>query len=330
MRKDLDGLYLAVFREGNKVSVCVDYSHYIAEDKKGDGMTGETRKRSPDKGLPTRQEVYLVDNNFTRFAVSGQESDYIVRSILNVLQETARNSDNARSTKLYFQEEEKRACSGAVYMFGLLSSTGVPASYSYPDPPDDRLWLDAINFEDSSIKARDEQYNLKAILLKTGDELQETMGQSGVRLWTNLNASSSYKYDVCNDISQKYIRPLPEERGGKPQQGSSEFPKEIDTDKGRELISKAQEAGFISCDKGKFKWERTKVLLAYFAMKATEYLNLPSRETDNGTTICLSPFEVLFQKNNLKASVNAERQRNGGDFLPKGYIEVNALFDSTE
>lgn len=327
MRKDLGGLYLAVFREKGKVSVCVDYS-YMAEENKGDGATEETRKHTPDNVVTTRPGVYLVNNNFTRFAGLGEESAYIVRSICNVLQDIARETvrqDAALPRELYFQEEAKCACSGAVYMFGLLSSKGVPASCIYPrEPPEDRLGIDNINFEDKSIKASDELYNLQAILLETGEGLQETMRQSGVRLWTNLNASSSCynKYDVCNDISQKYIRPLPENQDGKPQQGSPELPKEIDTDKGRELIRKAQEAGFISCDNGKFKWEESKVLLAYFAIKATEYLGL---KKNHNSTARWKPFESLFNVSGLRGA-KADFERYNTVFLPYHSEIIDALF----
>lgn len=165
---------------------------------------------------------------------------------------------------------------------------------------------------------------LDAVLVKYGLDLLELQKQCGVALRKDRCIKTIAERLGSPELAKKYVKALP------PRRDKQGFPKEIDTDKGRELIRKAQEAGFISCDNGKFKWGRTKVLLAYFAMKATEYLNLPSRETENGSTICLAPFEVLFQEKNLKASVNAARQRNGGDFLPNGYREVNTLFDSTE
>lgn len=314
MRKDLDGLCLAAFREGKMLSVCVDYS-YIA-DNEGKDEAGKARM-PPSKGLITRTDVYLINDNFTLFAGTGEESNYIVKSIASVLQDICRQQQEKAGVDWY-SIDEKPLYSGAIYMFGQLSSTCFTEFGCLS--PDIGQRVESIDFGNNCIKASDTLYNLKAILLNTGEEVWKMMKRSGVRLWTNLSTSQSCGYEVCNDIAQKYILPLPENQGGQPQQEAPEFPDELNTTKARKLIDKAVEAGFITVKEGRHTWNDTKVLLAYFAVKATAYLKLKTKGK-----VRWKPFEVLFQVESLRQS-KADYEKSYPDFTPKDADKINALF----
>lgn len=318
MRKDLDGLYLAVFREGKRLSVCVDYS-YIADNERKDGAE-EASKLPPSKGLITRTDVYLINDNFTLFAGTGEESNYIVKSIASVLQDICRQQQEKAGVDWY-SIDEKPLYSGAIYMFGQLSSTCFTEFGCLS--PDMGQRVESIDFGNNCIKASDTLYNLKAILLNTGEEVWEMMKRSGVRLWTNLSTSQSCGYEVCNDIAQKYILPLPENQGGQPQQEAPEFPDELNTPEARMLIDKAVEAGFITVEAGRYKWNGTKVLLSYFAVKATAYLRL---RTKDKATARWKPFEILFQVKELRQS-KAEYEKYHTEFTPPDSERIDALLE---
>ena len=166
MRKDLSGLYLAVFREEKRLSVCVDYS-YIADNERKDGVE-EARKQTPDKGLITRTGVYLINDNFTLFAGTSEESDYIVKSIAIVLQDICRQQQEKAGVDWYDIDDDA-LYSGATYMFGRLSSTGF-TEYSCLNP-DIGLRVESVDLANNCIVAADTLYSFKAMLLKTGGEV---------------------------------------------------------------------------------------------------------------------------------------------------------------
>ena len=110
---------------------------------------------------------------------------------------------------------------------------------------------------------------------------------------------------------------------GTPQQKAPEFPDELNTAKARKLIDKAVEAGFITVKEGRHTWNSTKVLLAYFAVKATAYLNL---STIADATVSWKPFETLFQVKNLKQA-KADYGKFDEDFKPRGSDRIDPLFE---
>lgn len=171
---------------------------------------------------------------------------------------------------------------------------------------------------------------LDAELIKYRLDLFELQEKSGIPLRKERCMKTIAARLGSATLAKRYIEALPKRQRRTPQQQPPEFPDKLNTAKARELINKAVGAGFITVEAGLYKWNGTKVLLAYFAMKATTYLNLPSRETNNGATICLAPFETLFHEQDLKSSVNAGKQRKGGVLSPKKYEGVDALFDSIE
>lgn len=110
---------------------------------------------------------------------------------------------------------------------------------------------------------------------------------------------------------------------GTPQQKAPEFPDELNTTEARELINKAVKAGFACVNAGIYQWNRRKVLLAYFAMKATTYLTLRKKD---GAAACWKPFEVLFCEKGLK-DAKAGYEKYHSVFTPDGHEFIDALFD---
>jgi hypothetical protein len=103
-----------------------------------------------------------------------------------------------------------------------------------------------------------------------------------------------------------------------------DLPPELDTPKARLLLDKAIKAGFINEIPNGYKWNYSKALCAYFADKATIYLNISKAVTDTGKVAAWKPFETVFKLNGLK-TCKAD-WRKGKDF-PKGYKDVDTLFD---
>ena len=101
------------------------------------------------------------------------------------------------------------------------------------------------------------------------------------------------------------------------------LPAELNTDKGRALLEKAIKAGL--CDE-EYNWKKSKALLAYFASKASEFLELgKGRKGNNDDRVRTSwkPFETLFKQNGLSGS-DADYKKTG--VLPECYEIVDDLF----
>ena len=104
---------------------------------------------------------------------------------------------------------------------------------------------------------------------------------------------------------------------------ASLFPKELDSDAAHKLIEKAIDRGFIVVEKGCYKWTGEKVLLAYFATKATAYLSLKKRE---GAYASWKPFETLLGEKNLK-NAKTDYEKYHAEFYPSGAECIDTLFE---
>ena len=106
-----------------------------------------------------------------------------------------------------------------------------------------------------------------------------------------------------------------------------EPPKELNTDKARALISRAVECRFITVEAGQYKWNGEKVLLAYFAVKASPYLGLKMKA---GTYACWKPFEELFGVTKLRNARGnwVEKTGYGSDFQPARHEVIDTLFEA--
>lgn len=103
--------------------------------------------------------------------------------------------------------------------------------------------------------------------------------------------------------------------------GNITLPSELDTERAKALLQSAIQNKL--CDNN-YKWLKTKSLLAYFADKASEYLNLDKGEYDGKAKTSWKPFETLFNIKGLSGAKN-DYQKTGT--LPDGYKKVDELFE---
>lgn len=166
---------------------------------------------------------------------------------------------------------------------------------------------------------------LDALLLTYGIDLLRLERESGVYLKERRQITDVDYYIGSRELAQKYIDALPKTGGGQPQPEAPELPQKLDTDKARALIAKTVEAGFITVEAGQYKWKGEKVLLAYFAVKASTYLGLKMK---CGTYACWKPFEELFAASNLRNARGnwIDKTGYGSDFQPTGYEDIDTLF----
>lgn len=99
-----------------------------------------------------------------------------------------------------------------------------------------------------------------------------------------------------------------------------DMPEELNTDKGRELLRKTIDAGFCN---NNYVWVKTKALLSYFAMKASDYLGLSKGIYNGGRKISWKCFEKLFKVKNLAL---AHKDWDRIETPPSGYEGIDLLF----
>lgn len=101
------------------------------------------------------------------------------------------------------------------------------------------------------------------------------------------------------------------------------LPTELDTCEARKLFQKAINAGYVQQTDSGYKWTKTKCLCAYFADKATEYLNISKAESSSGVKSAnWKPFETLFNLTGLKIC-KQDWIKTGA--LPRGCKDIDAL-----
>lgn len=164
---------------------------------------------------------------------------------------------------------------------------------------------------------------LDALLLTYGIDLLRLQEECGVYLKRRRLITDVEYYIGSPELAVKYIKALPARQSGTPQQKAPEFPDKLNTAKAKELINKAVEAGLACVNGGIYRWNRSKVLLAYFAMKATTYLMLRKKD---GAAACWKPFEVLFCEKGLK-DAKAGFEKYHSEFTPNDHELIDALFD---
>ncbi len=115
-----------------------------------------------------------------------------------------------------------------------------------------------------------------------------------------------------------------------------QIPEELQTEKAQNLLGKLIEKGF--CDNN-YNWNKELQLLAYFAKRASLYLELSNKTKENRQTRCMEkqtswkPFEALFTYKNKKLKRgklhDAEQNclRYNPSFSPTGYECIDDLFE---
>lgn len=165
---------------------------------------------------------------------------------------------------------------------------------------------------------------LDALLLTYGIDLLRLQEECGVYLKRRRLITDVEYYIGSPELAEKYINALPARLGGTPQQETPEIPKELNTAKAKELINKAVKTGFITVEARRYKWNGTKVLLSYFAVKATAYLGLKKKSLKAAAS--WKPFECLFQVKSLRQS-KADFEKYHVEFIPTDSETINVLFE---
>ncbi len=102
------------------------------------------------------------------------------------------------------------------------------------------------------------------------------------------------------------------------------LPVEFSTDEAKALLDKVIKNGF--CD-DKYDWKRSKILLAYFASKASDTLELSNRMAGGRKIVSWKPFERLFtikgEKINHLAQAYSDFQNMG---KVEGQEDIDRLF----
>lgn len=128
-----------------------------------------------------------------------------------------------------------------------------------------------------------------------------------------MNGIEQYKEEITNNSNTH----KKEKRYNK----QATIPKELNTEKAKALIQKAIQKGL--CDNN-YKWLKSKALLAYFADRASEHLNLGKGKYGDKIKTSWKPFETLFNAKGLSGAKN-DYQKTGT--LPDGYEIVDKLFE---
>ena len=110
--------------------------------------------------------------------------------------------------------------------------------------------------------------------------------------------------EVLASLSGNQATPMNNQQ---PETKAGTIPDELSTQKAKRLLNKATKAGFISVNDGRYKWEKTKALCAYFADKAS-----------------WKPFEQLFCLSGLSGCKNDWKNKTGA--MPRGYKDIDNLF----
>lgn len=93
----------------------------------------------------------------------------------------------------------------------------------------------------------------------------------------------------------------------------NQIPEELTTDKAKEILSRAIDAGFVSESESGYEWKGSRPQLAYFAQLASEKLN----------TTKFKPYEVIFGKKYLAQEAKKTEDMKGSVVRQK---EIDNIF----
>ena len=148
-----------------------------------------------------------------------------------------------------------------------------------------------------------------------------------IPLYNYLNEKDSGLIrSYCNNYLEWLQHKLPNIKE-KPLKNSIQIISKLQTDKAKEMFTKAEDFGLIEkLNDGKLKWKGTKTLCAYFAYRATEYLDLSNTALTNGKMAAVfKPFEEIFGFTSLKTcKADWDKCKFG---KPRNYNQIDNLFD---
>lgn len=116
------------------------------------------------------------------------------------------------------------------------------------------------------------------------------------------------------------------ERPEKAPEGAVILPDVLNTDEAKKVFLKAIQAGLMSKEGTRYKWNDTKQLLAYFAEKMSDKFSMEKRLNNKGEKMTSwKPFENMFGIKGLK-DAKQDWLKTNTKFTPTGYEKVDALF----
>ena len=159
------------------------------------------------------------------------------------------------------------------------------------------------------------------ILLQVANGLNTRLPESFINQLRNSTKVDSIRF--YNIIKEAYAPPAWQEKQ------TPSLPEELDNEYFRQILNRGIKAGIIIMEGGKYNWQRTNYLLAYFAIRVTKILNLKKKDD---AIASYRPFEILFglKENSLKGCPNDWAKGKGKDhknFRPNGWEKIEALLN---
>lgn len=113
----------------------------------------------------------------------------------------------------------------------------------------------------------------------------------------------------------------------KPQTDGAVLPDVLNTNEAKGLLDRLCKAGFAIIEDGGYRWIGTKYLCAYFADRASHFLNLSNTMDKEGNiTTSWKPFEALFGIDGLKVA-KQNWMRLNTKFEPTGFEAIAKIFE---
>jgi hypothetical protein len=171
---------------------------------------------------------------------------------------------------------------------------------------------------------------LDALLLTYGIDLLRLQRECGVYLKEYRIITDVDLYIGSRELAQRYIDALPkdnaQEQPKTAPEGAVILPDVLNTDEAKKVFQKAIQAGLMSKEGTRYKWNDTKQLLAYFAEKMSDKFGMEKRLNNKGEKMTSwKPFENMFGIKGLK-DAKQDWLKTNTKFTPTGYEKVDALF----
>jgi hypothetical protein len=178
------------------------------------------------------------------------------------------------------------------------------------------------HYIDNSLQPR------KDVVMKMVDDLNEFVKET-IKLGDNMSNETWYKFTAC--VSEWENAQMKDDAGGEAQQVTkpkTRLPNKLNTPKAKTIFDRAIELGLIVItETGYYQWKDTKQLLAYYAEKMSEYLNLTNKlDKDGNKTTSWKPFEIIFDTKNLKDAKYGSWMKTNTKFTPTGFERIDKLF----
>lgn len=168
---------------------------------------------------------------------------------------------------------------------------------------------------------------LDAVLLERGIDLLSVQSRCGITLLMSRDLSELQYWLGTWERATELIEKVSPQK--EPQSDNVILPEELNTDKAKELLYSLCRAGYAKIEGGKYIWNGTQQLCAYFAERASHYLKLSNKMDANGNiTTKWRPFEILFGFTDRTLHIAKQNwMRLNTKFEPTGFEGIARLFE---